>query len=236
MSGFVVAMQVGMWFGYVTFGFVSDRFGRKPTYVAYLIVASVLRAGVYGLTRSPIALLLLGPFVAFFGTGYFSGFGAITAEIYPDGDSRHRAGLHLQHRPARQRGRAAFVVGTLAQTSGFGARLHDDGGRVSGRGRLLVVHPGNPRAAAGRELRPQARHLAEVNFSDAAIARVHGGGRSRHGRGLCRRADAREEGSPGRSGAAAGASRSGAAEDHHAADSQPGLHAGAADRSSTGGL
>ena len=24
MSAFVVAMQVGMWFGYVTFGFVSD--------------------------------------------------------------------------------------------------------------------------------------------------------------------------------------------------------------------
>ena len=28
-------------------------------------------------------LLVLGPFVAFFATGYFSGFGAVTAEIYP---------------------------------------------------------------------------------------------------------------------------------------------------------
>src|SRR5688572_3901617 len=42
MSSFIVAMQVGMWFGYVTFGFVSDRFGRKPTYVMYLLTASVL--------------------------------------------------------------------------------------------------------------------------------------------------------------------------------------------------
>ena len=35
------------------------------------------------LDRAPLALLLLGPFVAFFATGYFSGFGAVTAEIYP---------------------------------------------------------------------------------------------------------------------------------------------------------
>ena len=29
MSAFVAIMQVGMWCGYVTFGFVSDRFGRR---------------------------------------------------------------------------------------------------------------------------------------------------------------------------------------------------------------
>src|SRR6185436_15055406 len=75
MAAFVVAMQVGMWFGYVSFGFISDVFGRKPTYVAYLIVAAVL-VWAYGATREPAALLILGPFVAFFGTGYFSGFGA----------------------------------------------------------------------------------------------------------------------------------------------------------------
>ena len=35
MSGFVVAMQIGMWFGYVTFGYVSDGLGRKRAYVVY---------------------------------------------------------------------------------------------------------------------------------------------------------------------------------------------------------
>ena len=82
MSGLVIAMQVGMWFGYVTFGFISDLLGRKRTYLIYLISAAVL-VFLYGTTRNPIALLVLGPFVAFFGTGYFSGFGAVTAEIYP---------------------------------------------------------------------------------------------------------------------------------------------------------
>ena len=82
MSGFVVAMQIGMWCGYVTFGFISDALGRKRVYITYLIVAAVLLF-IYVSVRTPIVLLLLGPFVAFFATGYYSGFGAVTAEVYP---------------------------------------------------------------------------------------------------------------------------------------------------------
>ena len=42
MSAFIIAMQAGMWLGYVTFGFISDRVGRKRTYVAYTSTAAVL--------------------------------------------------------------------------------------------------------------------------------------------------------------------------------------------------
>ncbi len=118
MSSFVVAMQIGMWFGYVTFGFVSDRFGRKPTYVVYLVSASVLVL-MYSLVKSPGALLALGPFVAFFGTGYFSGFGAITAEIYPTTIRATAQGF--TYNIGRLASAAApFVVGATAQTRGFG--------------------------------------------------------------------------------------------------------------------
>jgi MFS family permease len=103
----------------VTFGFVSDRFGRKPTYVVYLLLASVLVLS-YSLVKSPTALLVLGPFVAFFGTGYFSGFGAITAEIYPTAIRATAQGL--TYNIGRLASAAApFVVGTMAQSSGFGA-------------------------------------------------------------------------------------------------------------------
>jgi len=58
MSMFIVAMQVGMWLGYVTFGFISDRFGRRPTYVTYLVLAAAgvglrldARAGVSARAR-----------------------------------------------------------------------------------------------------------------------------------------------------------------------------------------
>lgn len=119
MSGFVVAMQVGMWFGYVTFGFVSDAFGRRPTYVVYLLTAAVL-VFVYGVTRHPTALLFLGPFVAFFGTGYFSGFGAITAEIYPT-DIRATAQGFTYNIGRLASAVAPFAVGSLAAGRGFTA-------------------------------------------------------------------------------------------------------------------
>jgi MFS family permease len=119
MGWFIIAMQVGMWFGYVTFGFVSDRFGRKPTYVCYLLFASAL-VFAYAMVRTPLALLLLGPFVAFFGTGYFSGFGAITAEIYPTAIRATAQGF--TYNIGRLASAAApLVVGTMAQERGFGA-------------------------------------------------------------------------------------------------------------------
>lgn len=119
MSTLVVVMQVGMWFGYVTFGFVSDAVGRRRAYVGYLIAAAVLMFA-YASTRQPVVLLVLGPFVAFFGTGYFTGFGAVTAEIY---DTRIRATAQgLTYNVGRIASAAApFVVGSLADTHGFGA-------------------------------------------------------------------------------------------------------------------
>jgi MFS family permease len=82
MSTFVMVNTVGMWFGYVTFGVVADRVGRKRTYVAYLLLAAVFVLA-YTSSRNPWMLLALGPLTSFFATGYFSGFGAVSAELYP---------------------------------------------------------------------------------------------------------------------------------------------------------
>jgi len=118
MSMFVIAMQVGMWLGYVTFGFISDTFGRKPTYVTYLVLAAAL-VWAYGSTREPMFLLVLGPFVAFFGTGYFSGFGAVASEIFPT--AIRATALGVTYNSGRLLSAAApFVIGTLAQQQGFG--------------------------------------------------------------------------------------------------------------------
>jgi MFS family permease len=118
MSGFVVFMQVGMFFGYITFGFISDAFGRKRTYVAYLLAAAVLLLG-YSLTTSSLALLVLGPVVAFFATGYFSGFGAVTAEIYPT-EIRATAQGFTYNIGRLASAVAPFAVGSLAASNGFG--------------------------------------------------------------------------------------------------------------------
>lgn len=118
MALFVVAMQVGMWLGYVTFGFISDTLGRRPTYVGYLVIAALL-VWIYGLVREPVVLLILGPFVAFFGTGYFSGFGAVASEIFPT--SIRATALGVTYNSGRLLSAVApFVVGAMAQRRGFG--------------------------------------------------------------------------------------------------------------------
>jgi MFS family permease len=121
MSWFIIAMQVGMWFGYVTFGFISDAFGRKRTYVIYTTTAAVLILAYISI-RMPLALLLLGPFVAFFATGFFSGFGAVTAEIYPT-EVRASAQGFTYNMGRITSALAPFVVGSLAQQHGFQAAL-----------------------------------------------------------------------------------------------------------------
>lgn len=118
MAMFIIAMQVGLWFGYVSFGFISDTYGRKPTYVMYLVMAALL-AWAYGATRQPAVLLVLGPFVAFFGGGYFSGFGAVASELFPT--AIRATALGVTYNSGRLLSAAApFVIGSLAQSRGFG--------------------------------------------------------------------------------------------------------------------
>jgi MFS family permease len=117
----IIVMQIGMWLGYVTFGFISDAIGRKRTYTTYLLAAAAL-IFLYVSVHAPLLLLVLGPFVAFFATGHFSGFGAVTAEIYPTAIRGTAQGF--TYNLGRVVSAAApFAVGTLAQTHGFATAL-----------------------------------------------------------------------------------------------------------------
>jgi MFS family permease len=119
MTAIVVFMQLGMFLGYLTFGFLADTFGRKRTYVAYLLAAAVLMLA-FGATRSPLLLFFLAPFVAFAATGYFTGFAAVSAEIY---ETRIRSTAQgFTYNTGRIASAIApFAVGTLADKHGFGA-------------------------------------------------------------------------------------------------------------------
>jgi MFS family permease len=146
MSWFVIAMQVGMWFGYISFGYIADAIGRKPAYVTFVLMAALLLP-LYGALREPWMLLLLGPAVAFFGTGYYSGFGAVIAELYPTSVRATAAGVG--YNVGRIASAAApFVVGSMAGTRGFGVAF-----TITGAAFLLaaVMWIGIP-ATANREL------------------------------------------------------------------------------------
>ena len=126
MSWFIVAMQVGMWLGYVSFGYITDVLPRKRVYVTYLVMASVLLP-IYGSMKMPVVLLLLGPLVAVFGTGFFSGFGGVTAEVYPTTIRATAQGF--TYNLGRVASAAApFSVGTLATSHGFSVAFTVAGG------------------------------------------------------------------------------------------------------------
>ncbi len=72
----------------------------------------------YTTARSPLVLLALGPFVAFFATGYFSGFGTITAEIYRT-EIRATAQGFTYNTGRVVSAVAPWAVGSLAQSHGF---------------------------------------------------------------------------------------------------------------------
>ena len=116
-STWIIFMQAGMWLGYVSFGFICDKIGRKTTYIIYLFAAAALVI-LYSSVRQNMVLLLLGPFLAFFGTGYFSGFGTITAEIFP---TRIRASAQgLTYNIGRGLSALApFTIGALAKSHGL---------------------------------------------------------------------------------------------------------------------
>jgi MFS family permease len=119
MTILILVMQFGMWLGYVTFGIASDSLGRKRSYIFYLVSASCTLF-IYSLTRSSMVLFLLGPLVAFFGTGHFAGLGAVTAEIYETPIRATAQGFTYNF------GRIAsavapFTVGSWATIRGFGS-------------------------------------------------------------------------------------------------------------------
>jgi MFS family permease len=108
----------GMFPGYLTFGWVADRLGRRNAFIFYTLAAAIL-VPLYAWARLEWELLILGALVAFFGTGFFSGSGIIGSEIFP---TRLRArALGFTYNGARTLSALApFVIGRVGQAKGLG--------------------------------------------------------------------------------------------------------------------
>ncbi len=118
----IVVMQVGAFLGYASFGFFADRFGRKPTFVAFTVGAAAC-VPIYGLNPgSPAILFILGPLVGFFGHGFFSMFGAMLAELFPSAVRGIAQGL-CYNIGRSVSAIAPATVGYIADHSGIGIAL-----------------------------------------------------------------------------------------------------------------
>lgn len=120
-SAWTIVMQVGTFLGYVIFGYIADRFSRKYTYIGYLVIAAAL-VPVFAFVRSPNALLLIGPLVGFFGTGYFSGFSVIASELFPA--QLRASAMGFVYNIGRVLSAAApFLIGRVSEHAGMSAAL-----------------------------------------------------------------------------------------------------------------
>lgn len=72
----------GMFPGYLCYGWIADRLGRKRSLILFTLCAALL-IPIYSSVRSQWAIMVMGILVAFFGTGFFSGSGLIGSEIFP---------------------------------------------------------------------------------------------------------------------------------------------------------
>ena len=120
--GWIVSVQVGAYFGYLTFGFIADRLGRRNTFILFMIVAAVM-VPLYGqMARSPLMLLILGPVLGYFGSGHFSMFGGFVAELFPA--SVRATGQGTSYNIGRMAGAVApYTIGALATLPGIGIVL-----------------------------------------------------------------------------------------------------------------
>src|ERR1700687_1859828 len=126
-SGWIFIMQFGAFLGYVSFGWMADRFGRRPTFCGYVLVAAILTP-IYGLTprwagaSSETWLLVLGPLVGFFGSGFFALFGSMLAELYPTPVRGTGQGFVYNFARATS-ALAPYAVGAIADRKGIGGAL-----------------------------------------------------------------------------------------------------------------
>jgi MFS family permease len=118
----MVVIQLGAFAGYLAFGGIADRLGRRPAFTVFMACASMV-VPLYAATASrPAVLLVIGPLVGFFGHGYFSVFGALLAELYPT--ALRGAGQGFCYNAGRLAAAAApFAIGSAADTVGLGAAL-----------------------------------------------------------------------------------------------------------------
>lgn len=118
-AGWIIPVQIGAYIGYNSFGFISDKVGRRRTFVAYLVTAAVL-VPLYGqMARSPGILMALGPLLGFVGYGYFSLFGSFLAELFPT-DVR-ATGQGLTYNLGRGLGALApYTIGAVAARPNVG--------------------------------------------------------------------------------------------------------------------
>lgn len=84
-----ISTTIGMSLGILIFGWLCDKFGRRPSYIIFLLISAV-SIWFYFQQTDMIILIIFGSAIGFFVNGMMGGYGALLAEHYPT-DARSSA-------------------------------------------------------------------------------------------------------------------------------------------------
>lgn len=76
-------LNVGALLGYLSFGPLAERFGRRPTFALMCLGSLVMLPLTFLTPRTYLEVLALLPFLGFFNNGIFSGFAIYLPELFP---------------------------------------------------------------------------------------------------------------------------------------------------------
>src|SRR5437879_6969124 len=107
----------GMAVGIFAFGHIADRIGRRPTFLAYMLMAGIMVV-VYSRLTDPFPLLIAGAVMGFFVNGMLGGYGALISELFPTA-ARATAQNVLFNIGRAVGGTGPIVVGAVAAALGF---------------------------------------------------------------------------------------------------------------------
>ncbi len=110
-------LNVGALAGYLSFGPLADRFGRRMVFALMCLGSFIMLPITFTVTKSYSSLLLLLPVLGFFNNGIFSGFPIYLPELFP---TRLRAtGAGVCFNAGRVLASAGpFITGTLVAVLG----------------------------------------------------------------------------------------------------------------------
>jgi len=133
----IVIMQVGAALGYVTFGYIADRLGRKKAFMIFF-AGSALSVPLFVMIHTPGLLMAFGIVVAYFGTGFYSGFAPTFAEMFPT-SIRATAQGFVYNGGRAIAAIAPALIGYLANQHGVGSGLLATAGFFALAGLIVLL-------------------------------------------------------------------------------------------------